>query len=181
MALSAWRAQSPDCEPIIEKRDVISGLRLDPVDRHTLRLRRYSDSECTTAADSTFDVQGAIVTFNDAEDHGQTEASAFVPFCGKERFQAAGPYVVAHASPGIRNLGKHRLVFGARAESDGSTRGHRIHGVENKVCQCLAQLGGISADRRNFSEVERYLDLVSGSERLCLPLWLCERNGLLDH
>src|SRR6266446_5183 len=181
MTLSACRGKRPDCEPIIGMGNIISGLSLGPVDRHTLRLRREPDSECATALHGAFDVEGAIVAFNDAEDHGQPEAGAFVPFCGKERFQATGPYVLAHASPGIRNLEKYRVVFSARAESDCSTRGHCIHGVENKVCQRLAQLGGISADRWKFFEVELHLDLAPVSERQRLPLWLCERSGLLDH
>src|ERR1700726_270708 len=161
--------------------NIISGLSLGPVGRHTLRLRWEPDSECASAVHGAFDVHGAIMAFNDAEDHGQTESGAFVPFCGKERFQATGPYVLAHASPGIRNLKKYRVVFGARAESNCSTRGHRIDGVENKIRQRLAQLGRISADRWNLLEVELHLDLATESERLCFPLWLCERNGLLDH
>src|SRR4029077_14495724 len=171
MALSACRAQRPD-------------LRTQPCPRRSpLRadLRREPDSECATAVHGAFDVQGAIVAFNDAEDHGQPEAGPFFPFGRKERLQATGPYVLAHASTGIRNLEKYCVVFGARAESDCSTGGHRIHGVENEIGQCLAQLGRISADRWNFFKVELHLDLVAGSEGLCLPLWLCERNGLLNH
>ena len=124
------------------------------------------DFEGGAASDLAFDLDPALVLFDDSVNGGQSEAGAFANFFRREeRLEDAGQGSVVHAVPGVGDVeadevslaclrlaagvgGIELLEFGADGEAAAAR--HGVARVDGKVHEDLFHHAGISVDGREI-------------------------------
>ena len=66
-----------------------------------LRTCRKPDPEGGALPQLAFDLESALVTLDDAEDHRKPKASSTITLCREKRFEATLPHFRPHAGAGI--------------------------------------------------------------------------------
>ena len=133
-----------------------------------------------------FDFELGAVPLHHAEHHGQAQARAALALGRVEGFEAAPARFLIHADAGVSDLRDHRPCWFRTGEPgtqrQRAARGHGIHGVENQIGQCLANLAFHPHDpgqpRCDFRQCP---DHNAALHRLVAPTRLRQVEYLLHH